>query len=95
MTKGDRLSPINLGDLFSHGHMRSHDKLKTLHFIFSYEKRMASKLSRVDAYGERLSAAKWFYHLIIRSCSKWKIQMKIKIFILQDSRTTKLWLEEA
>ena len=41
-----------------------------------------------------LSATKSYYHLITRSRDKLKIEIKIQIFILQDSRNIKLGLVE-
>ena len=49
------------------------------------EGHMTTKLSRVEVLGWGLPATKLYYHLITRSCSKWKIQ----IFFIQNSGTNK------
>ena len=55
---------------------------------------MSTKLSKVDVQGEGLPDTKSYYHFIVRSYGKVKIQIKIHMFILQDAMTTTLcWTE--
>ena len=73
---------------FSCGHMKSHGKLKTLYLLL--QKTYGPQTYKGQYLFHVLPVTKSYYHLITRSCSKWRIQIKIKIFILQHFRAVKL-----
>ena len=58
--------------------------------VFSSAKRNTTKFSGNKVYGEGIPTAKSSYLLITSSRDKWKIQIKIQIFILSGYQT---WVE--
>ena len=84
LAKGDGCAPI-----------KSSNHFLMCSLCFSYStKPMSTKLSKVDVQGEGLPDTKSYYHFIVRSYGKVKIQIKIHMFILQDAMTTTLcWTE--
>ena len=83
VNKSNGLSPVKSQDTFLCSHVRSRDKLKALG-------RGPTKKRPPNFHGLRFSVR----GLTTSLDGKWKIQVKIQIFILQDSRTTKLGWEE-
>ena len=88
MTKGDELSPVKLYDSFL---TWSHIVVWEIKIIVSpLPQNLQPPIFQVSRFSVRGSRLPRHSHLITRSSSKQKIQIKTQVFIPQNSRTTKL-----
>ena len=88
MTKGDELSPVKLYDPFlTCSHIVAW-QIKTI--VPSLPQNLQPPIFQGSRFRVRGSRLPRHYYLITRSSSKQKIQIKIQVFIPQNSRATKL-----
>ena len=85
--------PLSHITIFSHVHVSSRNKSKMLYTLF--HKSFGLQTFMYQGLGWGAPAYKIIWSLIIKLRVKWKIQIKIQIFILQHSRTNKLSWGEA